>query len=147
MLWKLFMGTKLRNTESGWTQEFAATGWSRWAPITVAVECVLVTQSYPTLFDPMDCSPPGSSVYGILQARILEWVALLLKAKPNLHCSNYHLNPFLVNSPESSRCFVTLLKSQEMVWVPQLPLVCRCKLNVFPGHMHRFRRLINCFRK
>ena len=36
---------------------------------------VLVTQSCPTLCDPMDCSPPGSSVPGILQARILEWVA------------------------------------------------------------------------
>ena len=34
------------------------------------------TQSYPTLCDRMDCSPPGSSVYGILQARILEWVAI-----------------------------------------------------------------------
>ena len=34
--------------------------------------CVLVTQSQPTLFNPMDCSPPGSSVHGILQARILE---------------------------------------------------------------------------
>ena len=31
-------------------------------------------QSYPTLYDPMDCSPLGSSVHGILQARILEWV-------------------------------------------------------------------------
>ena len=29
-----------------------------------------------TLCDPMDCSPPGSSVHGILQARILEWVAI-----------------------------------------------------------------------
>ena len=29
-----------------------------------------------TLCDPMDCSPPGSSVYGICQARILEWVAI-----------------------------------------------------------------------
>ena len=29
-----------------------------------------------TLCDPMDCSPPGSSVHGILQARILEWVAM-----------------------------------------------------------------------
>ena len=37
---------------------------------------VLVTQSCLTLFDPMDCSPPGSSVHGILQARILEWVAI-----------------------------------------------------------------------
>ena len=35
----------------------------------------LVSQSYPTLCDPMDCSLPGFSVHGILQARILEWVA------------------------------------------------------------------------
>ena len=34
---------------------------------------VLVTQSRSTLWDPMDCSQPGSSVHGILQARILEW--------------------------------------------------------------------------
>ena len=33
-------------------------------------------QSCPTLFDPMDCSPPGSSVHGISQARTLEWVAM-----------------------------------------------------------------------
>ena len=33
-------------------------------------------QSYPTLCDPIDSSPPGSSVPGILQARILEWVAI-----------------------------------------------------------------------
>ena len=37
---------------------------------------VLVTQSYPTVGNPMDCSPPGSPVYGILQARILEWVTM-----------------------------------------------------------------------
>ena len=35
-----------------------------------------VTQSCPTLCDPVDCSPPGSSVHGILQARILEWVVI-----------------------------------------------------------------------
>ena len=33
-------------------------------------------QSCLTLCDPMDCSPPGSSVHGILQTRILEWVAM-----------------------------------------------------------------------
>ena len=33
-------------------------------------------QSCPTLCDPMDCSPPGSSVHGISQARILEWVVI-----------------------------------------------------------------------
>ena len=37
---------------------------------------VLVTQSCLTLYDLMDCSPPGSSVHGILQAKILEWVAM-----------------------------------------------------------------------
>ena len=35
-----------------------------------------VSQSSPTLSDPMDCSPPGSSVYGIFQARVLEWGAI-----------------------------------------------------------------------
>ena len=37
---------------------------------------VWVAQLCPTLCDPMDCSPPGSSVNGILQARILEWTAM-----------------------------------------------------------------------
>ena len=37
---------------------------------------VSVAQMCPILCDPMDYSPPGSSVYGILQARILEWVAI-----------------------------------------------------------------------
>ena len=35
-----------------------------------------VAQSCPTLSDPMDCSPPGSSVHGILQARVPEWGAI-----------------------------------------------------------------------
>ena len=35
-----------------------------------------VAQLCPTLIDPMDCSLPGSSVHGIFQARILEWVAI-----------------------------------------------------------------------
>ena len=37
---------------------------------------VLVTQLCQTLCDPMDCSPPSSSVHGILQERILVWVAM-----------------------------------------------------------------------
>ena len=38
--------------------------------------CCSVTQSCLTFCDPMDCSLPGSSVHGILQARILEWVVI-----------------------------------------------------------------------
>ena len=37
---------------------------------------VLMPQTCPTLCDPMGCSPPGSSVHGIFQAVILEWVAI-----------------------------------------------------------------------
>ena len=65
-----------------------------------AVLC-LVTQSYLTLCDPMDCSLPGSSIHGISQARILEWVAISSsrgssqKSNPGLpHCRwlLYHLS-------------------------------------------------------
>ena len=39
-------------------------------------QCAKSLQLCPTLCDLMDCSPPGSSVHGILQARILEWVVI-----------------------------------------------------------------------
>ena len=45
-------------------------------PVTVCTCVCSVTQLCLTLCDPVDCSPPGSSVHGILQARILEWVAM-----------------------------------------------------------------------
>ena len=55
--------------------------------------CVLATQSCPTLCEPMDCSPTGFSVHGILQARILGCHALLQGISPTqesnpglLHC-------------------------------------------------------------
>jgi len=37
---------------------------------------VLVAQSCLTLYDPIDCSQPGSSVHGVFQARIMEWAAI-----------------------------------------------------------------------
>ena len=42
-----------------------------------------VAQLFLTLRDPLDCSPPGSSVHGIFQARVLEWgaIAVLIKVK------------------------------------------------------------------
>ncbi|CAI9178504.1 unnamed protein product [Rangifer tarandus platyrhynchus] len=40
-----------------------------------------VTQLCPTLSNPMDCSPPGSSVHGIFQARVLEWGAIAFSGK------------------------------------------------------------------
>ena len=47
--------------------------------------CMLSLQSCPTLCDPMDCSPPNSSASEILQAKILEWVAL-----PSSRGSSWH---------------------------------------------------------
>ena len=49
--------------------------WSWHVVVKVKSE---VTQSCPTLSDPMDCSLPGSSIHGIFQARVLEWVAIAL---------------------------------------------------------------------
>ena len=48
-----------------------------------------VTQSCPTLRDPMDCSPPGSSVHGIFQAKVLEWGASAF--------SNYYVEFLTIN--------------------------------------------------
>ena len=45
-------------------------------PLEHSCVCTELLQSCLTLGNPMDCSPPGSSVCGILQARILEWVAI-----------------------------------------------------------------------
>ena len=43
----------------------------------IFIKCIYsVSHSIVSLCDPMDCSPPGSSVLGILQAEILEWVAI-----------------------------------------------------------------------
>ena len=44
--------------------------------VSVCVCVCLVIQACSILFDPMDYSPPGSSVRGIFQARIVEWVAI-----------------------------------------------------------------------
>ena len=57
--------------------------------------CVLVPQSCLTLCDPMDCSPPGSSVHGILQARTLERVAISFPREDFL--TNSELLQFLEN--------------------------------------------------
>ena len=45
----------------------------------------LVSQSCLTLWNSMDCGPPGSSVHGILQAKILEWVAILFSRGSSQH--------------------------------------------------------------
>ena len=54
-------------------------GWTRWGVSRErfwAMKRSKVAQSCPTLCDPIDCSLSGSSIYGIFQARVLEWIAI-----------------------------------------------------------------------
>jgi len=53
---------------------------------------VTVAQSCLTLFNPLNCSPPGFSVHGILQARILEWVAISFSKGVSLKVIKYKYN-------------------------------------------------------
>ena len=48
-----------------------------------------VAQSCLTLSDPMDCSPPGSSIHGICQARVLEWSAIAFSKYESIYLSIY----------------------------------------------------------
>ena len=96
--------------------------------------CVLVIQLCPTLCDPMDGSPLGSSVHEILQARILEWVAILFSRRSAwtrglypglLHCRQilYHLShqgsPCPVICPLSNQviCFCCWVITLYIFWI------------------------------
>ena len=59
---------------SSWGE--TAAGTSGQEPDPTACRRLTTAQSCPTLCDPVDCSPPGSSVHGILQAGILQWVSI-----------------------------------------------------------------------
>ena len=54
--------------------------------------CAFVAQACPTLCDPMDCSAPGSSVHGLLQARILKWVATSFSRIDGSYVAYFDLN-------------------------------------------------------
>ena len=55
--------------------------------------CCLFAKSYPPLCDPMDCSPPGSSVHGISQTRILEWVVISFSRRSSWQVLGLSQNP------------------------------------------------------
>ena len=78
-----------------------------------------VTQSCPTLSDPMDCSLPGSSVHGIFQARVLEWVAIAF-SKACMHAKLLQSCPTLCDpidgSPPGSPVS-GILQARTLEWV------------------------------
>ena len=102
---------------------------------------VLVAQSCPTLWDHVDCNPPGSSIQEILQARILEWVASSQEdpgdlSEPGIDPSLPHCRQFLYclshqGSPKHQEGYIIpLLKS---AWCK---ITCRGELDV--SHCFRF---------
>ena len=72
-----------------------------------------ITKSCPTLSDPMDCSLPGSSAYGIFQARVLEWGAIAVSReyieelyKKDLHNPDNHDGVITDLEPDIQECEV-----------------------------------------
>ena len=59
-----------------WSLSFSISLSIEFSSVQFVLYCAKSLHSCPTLCDPMDCSPPGSSVHGILQAKIPEWVAM-----------------------------------------------------------------------
>ena len=96
---------------------------------------VKVIQSCPTLCNPMDCSLPGSSVHGILQARILEWVAVPFvsgSSQPrnrtgvSCHCRwilyqlSYQRSPYKLNHYLIPDIFITPIRNTHPLAVTSL---------------------------
>ena len=111
-----------------------------------------VAQSCPTLSDPMDRSPPGSSVHGIFQARVLEWGAIAFSGVTRLQASNfnYHWAVVLV-TPKSTltvkkKFFLIKLHSKVLsgyFWMIKLQVLsfCCC-FHVLPAKIILFKNKI-----
>ena len=89
-------------------------GQEHWSGLHFLLQCMKVksesevAQSCLTLSDPMDCRPPGSSVHGIFQARVLEWVAIAFSE------SNFKLNYLLLLLNASEICSFMVHKMMYM---------------------------------
>ena len=70
-----------------------------------------LAQSCPTLCDPVDCSPPGSSFHGILKARILEWIAISFSRGSSQPRDRTRV------SRMTGRCFILWAIREHMNWL------------------------------
>ena len=103
--------------------ESDTTEWLNWTELTddpaIPFLCmkvkVLAAQAYLPPCGPMACSPPGSSVHGILQARILEWVAI--PSSRGSSQQTHRSNPFLLHWQADSLLFELLGKPHSWVHI------------------------------
>ena len=122
--------------------QMAYSGWH--FPAHYSDRCyVLVPQSRLTLCNPMDCGPPGSSVCGILQARILEWVAIpFSRDLPNLGVKPRSPSLWAPNSLQSKppgKPLTTQITTPNSVWLWRLPDTSyqRNQMCYHPEHVKR----------
>ena len=111
-----------------------------------------VAQSCPTLCDPMDCSPPGSSVCGIFQATVLEWAAISLGHLPNLGLE--HASPTSQEDSLAAEPLGKPLRGQRRGWhFRQMERHLQRPWGrrqwhptpvLLPGKSHRWRSMMGC---
>ena len=113
------------------------------------LRCVCVSHwSCPTLCDPMDCSPPGSFVHGILQTRTLEWVAVSF-SNVNFNCGSVVAKSYLtLMTPQTVACqdLLSMGFSRQEYW-SGLPfpssLKCLESSNEQSAQMDRIQKSLN----
>ena len=94
-----------------------------------------VTQSCLTLCDPTDCSLPGSSLHGILQARVLEWVAISF-SKPGTYC--------FIFSPFRLLCKILREQSNISYWKYNYKSICFSKAYLYSkSHLYRNLKMMS----
>ena len=103
------------------------------SPSSARPVCVLVTQLSLILCNPMDCSPPDSSVHGLLQATILKWVAM----PSSRGSSDPGIEPMSLVSPSMAGSF--FYHQQPCMWEAQRnKLYCAC-MTQWTGRKPLFR--------
>ena len=90
----------------------------------IFVVCMLVAQLCPTLCNPMECNSPGYSVHGILQARLLEWVAIAFSrgsSQPKDQTGSLALQAdYLPSEPPGKPNFVEYLPNPILINLPHM---------------------------
>ena len=92
-----------------------------------------VAQSCPTLSNPVDCSPPGSSVHGIFPDRVLEWSAIAFSDTHSTHSQIYIPHRYThprssTHSPHSQRHPSPTVTPYTYLRTPQAHVLCSCFL-------------------
>ena len=115
------MGYTVHGVTKSWTQlsMYACRDAMRKGFSYVWAELCLVTQLCPTFCGPMDCSPPGSSVHGIFQARILEWVVISYSRGSSQPSDQTHIclaGRFLTTVPPGKSLFQKHLHTKKKIY-------------------------------